>query len=363
MHPGAPAGRIQYMANAAPRLSTSDWREIGAIERLCGARLPRLSFMQSVAERVARHAGAESFCFSLLDPGSGFPAEVVSRLDDGVRRAWAAQVFRRTPLGDMGWLTRQPGRVQMAEQFVADPDDDPLFRQVLLPSGLRPMVGLSFADGGQGWAYLNLMRPAGARMFGREERRFLSAVAPMVTAAVRRHAAIELLTARPGTGDGVVTFAPDGAIEAANDAGQALMAGESGSYSVPLAVTLMGELLRRAIAEGVPLPIRALPVVDPAAGRRYRVRPELLRGRDGRSRGMVVIEPLRALDDDGVLIRLGLTPREAEVTAATIKGLSTKDSASVLRLSPHTVEHHLGNVFGKLEVGSRAELAALLLGN
>lgn len=350
------------MAHAAARLSSADWREVEAIERLCGARLPRVTFMRSVAERISRHAGADSYCFSLLDPGSGFPAEVVSRLDDGARRAWAECVFRRTPLGDMGWLTRQPGRVQLAERFVADPDDDPLFRQVLLPSGLRPMVGLSFAEGGRGWAYLNLMRPTGARMFGREETRFLAAVVPVVTESLRRSAAIEFLGALPGTGDGVVTFAPDGSIEAANDAGQALMHGGGGSYSIPLAVTLMGQLLRRAIAEQTPLPIRSVPLVDLGARRRYRVRPELLRGRDGRSRGMVVIEPLRALDDGGALIRLGLTSRESEVAATTIKGLSTKDAAAVLRLSPHTVEHHLGNVFGKLEVGSRAELAALLLG-
>ena len=343
-------------------LDSADRREIGAIERLCRSRPSRVSFMRSVAERISVHTGAESYCFSLLDPGSGFPAEVVSRLDEGVRRAWAERVFRRTPLGDMGWLTRQPGRIQLAEQFVADPEGDPLFRHVLLPSGLRPMVGLSFADSGQGWAYLNLMRPAGAPMFGREEKRFLAAVAPVVTETLRRNAAIELLTARPGAGEGVVTFAPDGSIEAMNDVGQALMAGGGGSYSVPLAVTLMGQLLRRTITEESPMPIRALPLVDPCARRRYRIRPELLRGRDGRARGMVTIEPLRALDDDGVLIRLGLTRREAEVTTATMRGLTTKDAASVLGLSPHTVEHHLGNVFGKLEVGSRAEMTSLLLG-
>jgi DNA-binding CsgD family transcriptional regulator len=64
-----------------------------------------------------------------------------------------------------------------------------------------------------------------------------------------------------------------------------------------------------------------------------------------------------------VLIQLGLTRREADVATATIKGLSTQGVASVLGMSPHTVEHHLGNAFSKLEVASRSEMTALLLGS
>jgi DNA-binding CsgD family transcriptional regulator len=96
---------------------------------------------------------------------------------------------------------------------------------------------------------------------------------------------------------------------------------------------------------------------------RYRVRPELLRGTDGRARGAVVIEPLRALDEDAAMLQLGLTRREADVAATTMRGLTTRDAASALGLSPHTVEHHLRNVFGKLGVGSRSEMTALILGN
>ncbi|MEZ0580957.1 AAA family ATPase [Nocardioides sp. MH1] len=56
-----------------------------------------------------------------------------------------------------------------------------------------------------------------------------------------------------------------------------------------------------------------------------------------------------------------LTAQERNVTALVRQGLSTKDVAAQLFVSPRTVDFHLRNVFAKLGVTSRAELAALPL--
>ena len=45
----------------------------------------------------------------------------------------------------------------------------------------------------------------------------------------------------------------------------------------------------------------------------------------------------------------GLTEREAEVLRLVAAGRSNHDIASVLVLSPKTVERHLSNIFVKLE--------------
>jgi DNA-binding NarL/FixJ family response regulator len=54
----------------------------------------------------------------------------------------------------------------------------------------------------------------------------------------------------------------------------------------------------------------------------------------------------------------GLTEREAEVLRLVAAGRSNHDIASLLVLSPKTVERHLSNIFVKLEVSSRTAAAA-----
>ncbi len=50
-----------------------------------------------------------------------------------------------------------------------------------------------------------------------------------------------------------------------------------------------------------------------------------------------------------------LSQRELEVLKLAAKGMSNKDIAEELYLSARTVQAHLANIFGKLQVGSRTE--------
>ena len=54
-----------------------------------------------------------------------------------------------------------------------------------------------------------------------------------------------------------------------------------------------------------------------------------------------------------------LTPQERQVAALVRQGMSNRDAAAQLFLSPRTVDFHLRNVFQKLGITSRAELAAM----
>jgi DNA-binding CsgD family transcriptional regulator/tetratricopeptide (TPR) repeat protein len=52
-----------------------------------------------------------------------------------------------------------------------------------------------------------------------------------------------------------------------------------------------------------------------------------------------------------------LTPRELQIAMLLTEGRTTREAASALFLSPKTIEYHLRNIYTKLDIASRAELA------
>jgi len=57
----------------------------------------------------------------------------------------------------------------------------------------------------------------------------------------------------------------------------------------------------------------------------------------------------------------GLTKRELEILSTIVSGLSNKEIAQKFSLSEDTVKHHLTNIFDKVGVSSRLELALFAL--
>jgi DNA-binding NarL/FixJ family response regulator len=81
----------------------------------------------------------------------------------------------------------------------------------------------------------------------------------------------------------------------------------------------------------------------------------------GRESVSNLVQYLRGLIDSSSVAsrqkRYGLTPRELEITSAVVAGYANKEIAEHFKISEDTVKHHLSNIFDKLGVSTRLELA------
>jgi DNA-binding CsgD family transcriptional regulator len=75
--------------------------------------------------------------------------------------------------------------------------------------------------------------------------------------------------------------------------------------------------------------------------------------------GVLVVA--RLIAERGVEGRFGLSPQESRVARLLAQGLSNAEVARQLCISAHTARHHTQRVLSKLEVRSRAAVAAKLL--
>jgi DNA-binding NarL/FixJ family response regulator len=81
----------------------------------------------------------------------------------------------------------------------------------------------------------------------------------------------------------------------------------------------------------------------------------------GRESVSNLVQYLRSLIDSSATAsrrkRYGLTPRELEIISAVVAGYANKEIAEHFKISEDTVKHHLSNIFDKLGVSTRLELA------
>jgi len=80
----------------------------------------------------------------------------------------------------------------------------------------------------------------------------------------------------------------------------------------------------------------------------------------GRESVSNLVQYLRSLIGSGTpsrRSRYALTPRELEIISAVVAGYANREIAEHFKISEDTVKHHLSNIFDKLGVSTRLELA------
>ena len=335
-------------------------RPLAVLERLCAAARSSDELLKVAGDWLADRAEAEAHVICRLDPLSalwngasdrGYPAHSCTH--------YRQNAFLRSEYADFGHAARIPERVRHLARGVTPTDP---YTEIYFDNfGYGFEVHVSFAMNGQGFGYMTMaktqqdFRPGTLRLLE-------GAVAP-VTQGLRRLIAKEMLEAVPGEAVGLLAVDRQGDLHGLNEVGRHLRdvlrrRDALRSYTVLGVVAEMGR--RELCAPGETRIPRVL-YVCPETQRRYRLLAERVSNPGFPEQVLIVAEPVRGLDSVELLRTAGLTEREAEVAMITLRGFKSVEGAEALSMSEHTFLGHLKSVYRKLGVGSRGELAALLL--
>jgi DNA-binding CsgD family transcriptional regulator len=226
-----------------------------------------------------------------------------------------------------------------------------LYRHIAADDELR----VAFMSGTTCWAVATLVRPACAGPFTAEEINAVRELAPVATRALRT-AASKADQASAVAGPAMLVIGSDGSIESTTAGAEAMLV-DLRTHGIPGSMpTAVLAAARRAKSSrsSTRIAVRA----QGASGRWMKLHASPL-GDDGRV--AVMIETARATDLVPILLEsYGLTERETEVVFLLARGLSSKEAAAELCISPHTVNDHIKVIFTKVGVSSRGELVARL---
>lgn len=324
----------------------------------------------ALVEEIRRSVPFGTYLWALTDPetevGSSpladVPEPVVRDLPRVIRLRYMTAVNRWSALdGPAESLHRATG---------GHPEESLFYRDVLAPLGVGDAATVCFRDAYGFWAWLELWRPAELGPFSDGELAYLAALAPVVTAALRRCLArtFDLPAAVPErAGPVVLVLSPDLRVKAQTPHTEAYLRAllppgpdrrpvPAGAYNVAAQLVAVeagvddhAPTSRVRLRDGVWLTFRAA-----------RVESEEPSGDQDIA---VSIEPASPAERRELFARThGLTPREDQLLGLLMEGADTRSIAGALFLSQHTVQDHLKSIFAKTGARNRRTLVTRVAG-
>jgi DNA-binding CsgD family transcriptional regulator len=228
------------------------------------------------------------------------------------------------------------------------------YRELLEPVGMTGELRTAFVVDGVSWGCVSFFRQGD---FSAEERDFANLLAPLLGLCFRA-AGVHARPSSPGADlwPGVITFDAHRRVESHTPATANWLQefGFEGSPSAdPLPFEVMA-LVERVRSTGTETSARVLG----ESGRWIQIHAApATQGADWCQRVAVVLQAA-AVPSIAPLISAayGLTQRERELTELVLQGCDTREIASRLQMSPHTVQSHLKSIFAKVGIRSRREL-------
>jgi DNA-binding CsgD family transcriptional regulator len=230
----------------------------------------------------------------------------------------------------------------------------PRYCKLYEPAGGGDEIRVAFTTGTSCWAVAALVRGADLGPFPAEESHAVLALVPVAARAIRS-AVMRRNRATAAQAPAVLVIDSDAALVSATP-GAADVLADLATHGVDIDLPTVALAAARRVknlknATGISLRARG------SSGRWFRLHAAPL----GEHQVAVVVEPAGPADLVSIVLEsYGLTQRESEVVPLLARGLSTKEIATEMCISRHTVNDHIKVIFTKCGVTSRGELVARL---
>lgn len=244
------------------------------------------------------------------------------------------------------------------------PERSRRYRELIRPLGLNGELRAAFLAGTAGWGAVGLLREPRVPDFSPAEAAFLRDVSGHLAHGIRTTLLLNSAAAshHAAASPGLVLFDERQHLEAITPAAERLLA------------ELVDRPPRRSMPSPLPYVVHAVASRAVLAGRsteaetvaRARVQTRsghwlalhgaVLEGMPSRRIAVIVETPQPPTLAPLMVQAYGLTDREQQVTQQMLRGLSTKEIAAGLDISPYTVQEHFKAIFDKVGVRSRREL-------
>lgn len=320
------------------------------------------------AVRLLRKAvPCEAGCWHTLDPATLLETSYKA-VNLPMENPLAAEIeYLHEDYNQFAALARAPnhsGILSVATRGV--PERSLRYRELIRPSGLEGELRTTFVSGGAAWGSVCLLREPSSRAFTLDEASFLEAASEHIGGAIRTALLLHEASTDPhdADGPGLVLFDERQRLDAITPSARRLLRdlvevpstrSRSPGPELPYVVHAVAARARLAgRVNGAETPARAH--VRTRSGRWLALHGCLLSVK-ARTQIAVIVEHAEPPGlVPAIVDAYELTRREGEVMKHLLQGLSTKQIAATLRISPYTVQEHFTAIFDKVGVRSRRQL-------
>jgi DNA-binding CsgD family transcriptional regulator len=340
----------------------------GELNRLAHAGLDSFAYRERAIDKLRTAVSFDAAWWWSIDPASAFFTSGVFQplpSDHVICGGLHSNEFGETDYNKFRILARRtPPAGVLSAATGGQLERSDRYQHMLSPLGYEHELRLALSDNSTLWGGIALLRNPGGPDFTPAETRNLASFAQVLTEGLRIGIALGPISVdRAPNGPGMLIVDDDLKIlTITTNAERWLEELTDSSPRLPDAVRSVVAYVRQLHDSDIPDDRIPRARVRGTSGRWLAIYASRTRESDSPSTNTaVIIEEAKPSQIAPLIIdAYGLSPREARVTRLVLQGLSTKEIASEIYVSPYTVQDYLKTIFEKVGVHSRRELVATI---